>query len=143
MPLGPFGSVVLDGVQFSTDPSVYEPLNWPKRYSVHQTIGGRVVIQDFGTFQKDNTLRLGSGDRNILDDPVVQAIHTRYRSRGSAYTLVDWLSNQFTVFIKNFDPIPLKQGVGSTGATESLYRYVLDLHVLAIVKLFGLTFTGS
>ena len=144
MPLGPFGAVRLDGVQFSTDPAVYEPLNWAKRFSIHPTLGGKVVIQDFGTFQKDNSLKLGSGPYNPLDDPVVQAIHTRYRTRGTSYSLTDWLNNQFTVFIKNFDPVPLKQGSDETGLnTVSLYTYVLDLHVVAIVKLFGNAFSGA
>ncbi len=143
MPLGPFGGVVFDGVQFNTDPSVYEPLNWAKRFSVTQAIGGKVVIQDFGTFMKDNTLRLGSGSNNPLDDAVVQALHSRFRTRGVAFTLTDWLGNQFTVFMKVFVPIPLKKGIDRAGNASSLYTYTLELQVTQIVNLFGVAYTGS
>jgi hypothetical protein len=138
MPLATLGGVILGGLTFTTDPSTYEPLNWQKRFSTQMAIGGRVTIQDFGTFMKDNTLRLASGDRNFLEDSAVIELHTKYRALGLTYTLTDWLSNEFTVFIKSFVPVPFKKGPGT-----SLYTYNLELHVTTIVKLWGAVYSGS
>ena len=143
MPLGPFGALFLDGVRFSTDPAVYEPMNWAKRHSVHPAIGGKVTIQDFGTFMKDNTLRLQSGDRQFLDLETVNLLHARYRTKGALYLLTDWLSNQFQVFILNFVPVPNKSGIDGNGNNVSLFTYQMELHVLSIGLLLGQPYTGS
>ncbi len=140
---GPFGSVTLGGTQFSTDPEPYEPLNWPKRMSVHPAIGGALTIQDFGVFMRDNTLKLGSGGSRFLEESVFLALHTKYRTRGVSYTLTDWLQNSFTVFIKNFRVWPFKKGGDSTGGTISLYYYEMDLHVLAITQIAGQAYSGG
>ena len=136
MPVPAVGGITLDGVIFTTDPTVYEPLNWQKRMSIQMAIGGKVTIQDFGVFQKDNTVRLGG--ENFLEDAVVQSLHTKYRTRGATYAFTDWLGNSFTVFIKTFVPVPLKKGPG-----VSLYRYTMELQVLTITNLFGVAYTGS
>ncbi len=143
---GPFlpGGVFLNGVQFSTDPEPYEPLNWPRRHSVHMTIGGGVTIQDFGLVQRDDTLKLGSGSERFLDEAVMLQLYALYQTRGTVYTLTDWLGNSFTVFIKDFRVWPFKRGAGRGGAgVISLWRYTMDLHVLTIGQLVGQTYTGA
>lgn len=128
------GTLVLDGVTFTTDPRVYEPLNWPKRASVLRGLNGAVTVQDFGVFAKDNRLRLESGDQ-FLSTAVVEQLHARYRARGATYRLQDWLGNDFTVFIQEFRPVEAQLG----GA----WRYTMDLVVLRITTLLGAPYTGS
>lgn len=135
MSLDAIGHVTLGGTTFSTDPQVYEPANWEKRASVSLGIGGSVTIQDFGTFQKDNTLRLASGAAGFLDLDTVKSLHTKYRTKGAAYALTDWLGNEFTVFILDFKPVPTFIG--------DLHTYEMSLQVTAISKLFGETYTGD
>lgn len=143
-PFGPFGGITLDGVQFNTDPATYEPLNWEKRFSVHQAIGGKVTIQDFGTFLKDDLLRLASGPNNPIDEPTMLALHSRFRTKGVTFTFTDWLANTFSVFIERFVAVPLKKGLNiRDGGTISLYTYEMQLHVLSITNFFGTPFTGS
>ncbi len=128
------GTVFLGGIQFTTDPQIYNPLIWEKRHSVLQGIEGSVTIQDFGTFQKDDTLRLGSGSAGYLEESVVELLHGAFRTRGGSFTLIDWRDNEFTVFITSFEPVPTFLG--------SLYTYSMGLQVRTIVKLFGTVFTG-
>ncbi len=144
MPFIVVGGVFLDTVRFNTDPEPYEPLNWQKRRSKHPAIGLKLTIQDFGTTKKDNTLRLGSSANRFLEESVVAALHSRWRTRGVMYGFTDWLSNEFQVFFDSFLPVPVKKGRdASTGATVSLYSYTAELHVLNIVTLFGTPYTGS
>lgn len=127
------GQVSLEGVQFSTDPQIYEPLNWDKRHSVHPGISGSLTIQDFGMIQKDNTLRLASGTAGYLDHTTVKALHVLYRTKGVTHTLSDWIGNEFEVFILSFAPVPTFVGSGE----EVLYTYTMELHVLDITMLLG------
>ena len=129
------GTVYLDGLRFTTDPAVYEPLNWPKRFSVHEGLEGSVTIQDFGVTMKDNVVRLQSGDRQYMEQSLAEALHTRFRTKGVTYTLTDWVGNQLTVFILSFTPKPTFIG--------TLWTYSMELRVLGITKLFGATYTGS
>jgi len=136
----PFGRVYLGTsintlTRFTTDPEVYEPLNWQKRYSVHQTLQGGVTIQDFGIFGKDNIVRLGSGNGALLDTFVVDDFHTKYRVRGAVYVLKDWMSNCFNVFMSDFKAVPNIVG--------PLWRYEMLLQVTAINTLFGQAYTGN
>lgn len=128
------GTLTLDGVTFTTDPRVYEPLRWPKRASVHRGLGGAVTVQDFGTWAKDDRLRLESGDQFLTTD-VVRALHERYRRRGAVYPLQDWLGNAFTVYMLDFQPVEAQLG----GA----WRYTMELQVLGITELLGESYTGS
>lgn len=128
------GTVFLDGVQFTTDPQVYQPFNWEKRRSVHEGIGGAVTIQDFGIFAKDNTVRLASGAQGFMEQTVVETLHTKFRTKAAVFTLTDWVDNEFTVFIINFAPVPTFLG--------SLFVYQMELRVLGIAKLFGTVFVG-
>lgn len=132
------GHVILDGVTFSTDPATYEPLNWRKRASVIRGLGGAVTIQDFGTYAKDNTLRLESGEQYV-DQAFVTAMHTKFRARGATYTLTDWLANEFVVFITEFVPKPTFIGAGA----DLLYTYSMSLQVVTMPSLFSTTYTGS
>jgi hypothetical protein len=143
MPLPTTGGIFLDGVQFTTDPSIYEPANWEKRYSVTPAIGGKRTVQDFGVFMRDNTLRLGSGGVNVLNEATVVALHTRFRTRGVMYTFTDFVSNSFGVFIKTFVPIPVKKGRDQQGNVSTVYVYTMELQVLQITQLFGVAYTGS
>ncbi len=133
-PIPVTGAVVLDGVTFTTNPEVYEPWNWRKRHSVHPTIGGEVVIQDFGTFMRDNTVRLASGNNQFLSEAAVTSFHAKWRTRGSTFSFSDWLGNLFTVFIKEFVPINYR---------PDLYRYTMELQVTVITNLWGTSYTGT
>lgn len=135
MPISPpLGNVSLDGVTFSTDPETYEPLNWQKRANVRRGLAGAVTIQDYGTFAKDNTLRLESGDQYV-DQEFVAIMHAKFRTRGATYTLLDWLGNEFVVFITEFVPVPTFIG--------DLWTYSMSLQVLDIPSLFSTNYTGS
>lgn len=130
----PIGGITIGDVRLSTDPETYEPFNWTKRYSVHKHIGGGQTIQDFGVFQRDNTLKLASGERQILDTATVIALHVQYRTRGVSFSFTDWLGNTFTVFYTTFVPIPFR---------PNLWRYTMDLQVTTIAQLFGSPYSGG
>jgi hypothetical protein len=148
MSLPPTGSIFLDGVQFTFDPTTYRPLDWPKRFSVHPIISNpgdpvRTVIQEFGVTQGDLPLKLTG--QNPLSDDVVRAFLTRYRAPtpNGGYVVTDWLDDQFNVFIERFFPVPLKTGRDAEGALLTLYTYELDLRVLTITKLLGQAYTEA
>lgn len=143
MPFGPFGNVVLGGVQFSTDPEPYEPLKWTKRISEHMAIGGKVTFQDFGLFMKDNKLHLGSGSTRFLAENVVQSLYTLYQSFGTTFTLTDWVNNAFTVLVWYFEAVPFKVGADQAHNRVSLYTYNMELRVTAITTLLGVPYTGT
>jgi hypothetical protein len=129
------GTVYLGGERFTTDPQVYEPLQWPKRATVHPGLQGALTVQDFGTYAKDNSIHLASGSSGYMEQSVVAAIHTKYRIPGASYTLTDWMGNEFTVFILEFTATPTFIG--------TLCTYSITLQVLGITKLFGSSYTGS
>ncbi len=144
MPLPSYGgAVVLGGTTFNTDPNPYEHQIWPKRASFHKTIGGGQVIQDFGLRQTDLVLRLGSGQGQFIDEVVRAALNTKYAVRGATYTLTDYLGNQFTVFIRNFQPTIFRMGGGVSAAATQLYHYTMDLQVQSIQKLYNVTYSGG
>lgn len=133
------GKVTLGGITFDTDPQVYEPLNWEKRHSVLPGLQGAVTIQDFGHFAKDNTITLASGRSGYLNQSKVEAIHTAFRTKAAVFTLTDWIGNEFTVFIREFRPVPTFIGIDNT---DNLFTYTMLLQVTVITKLFGAVFTG-
>ena len=133
------GKVILGGLTLDTDPQIYEPLNWEKRHSVLPGIQGAVTIQDFGHFAKDNTLRLASGRTGYLNQSKVAAIHDAFRTKAATFTLTDWIGNEFTVFIREFRPVPTFIGIDDT---DNLFTYTMELQVVVITKLFGAVFTG-
>ena len=139
MTIATFGKVFLDGVQFDTDPQIYEPTNWAKRHSITPGIGGTVTIQDFGHFAKDNMVRLSSGPTGYLNQATVIALHARFRSKALVFSLTDWMDNEYTVFIVSFRPVATFIGESDS---DNLFTYEMELRVTAITKLFGAIFTG-
>lgn len=129
----PTGSVFLNAIQFSTNPETYDVLNWQKRQNISPVIGGKVVIQDFGVYMKDNMIKLASGNAQFLDQATFLAFHTLWRTRGATYAFTDWLGNAFTVFIVTFLPVVFK---------TDLYRYTMELQCTAITQLWGVPYTG-
>jgi len=130
----PVGGIFLDSVRFTTDPETYEPLTWKKRFSIQEAIGGKVTIQDFGVFAKDNEVRIVSGNNQFMDQATVIAFHTKWRTRGATFLLQDWMSNIFTVFLMTFPPVNFR---------PNFYRYAMDCKVVAITQLWGVEYTGT
>lgn len=129
--LDPIGSLVLDGVQFTTDPTSYQR-QWPKRITKVDTIGGNTVL-DFGRIAKDLTLQLESGGQFLARD-VVTALDTRAGVLGVGYPFVDWEGTEATVVIAAFD---------AQEALPELYEYALTLWVRALAKLRGVAYGGA
>ena len=134
MPLTVRGLITLGGTQFPCDPGVYEPMRWAKRLSLHQGIGNSVTIQDFGITVKDLVIRLESGPNQFLDTIAVKALHGLFRTLGGEWTLTDWLGNQMTVFIADFEP---------KFFTVDLWTYTMTLLVRSATKLLDTTYSGG
>lgn len=147
MPIPTVGGIIIDdtpnAVTFNTDPNPYEHQQWEKRHSVHKTIGGGQVIQDFGVWATDNIVKLESGQGQFIDEVVRAALNTRWMTRGATYRFRDYLGNDFTVFIKTFMPTIFKMGAGVNLAATQLYHYRMELQVVSIQKLYGVTYTGN
>lgn len=143
MPFYKIGGIYIGGVQLNTDPDTYEPSNWKKRFSMHPVVGGGVVIQDFGFFARDNTIRLGGSRAQLIDEETRLALDTLDRIRGATHTFTDWLGNDFMVFITNFTAIPFKRGGGDGTDVISLFTYVMELRCTTITTLFGTAYAGS
>jgi hypothetical protein len=129
------GAVYLGTVQLTTDPDVYEPANWPKRASEHPTIGGGRTIQEFGRFACDLEVHLASGANQYMEQSVVDSIDAMHATAGATYALTDWLGNEFTVWIRDWHPVPTR--------LPSLWTYDLVLRVMAITHLRGADYSGS
>ena len=137
MSIGPFGRISLGPtgamVVFTADPTDYSPWNWQKRVSVHQTIGGGITIQDFGTKMKDQVVEIKGALEQFMENSVVASVHAMFRTKGAVYRLLDWLGNDFTVYIEEFQPVPNPQLPGST--------YTLRLRIMGITTLFGVAYS--
>ena len=132
------GRVILNGITFLTDPRNYKPMAWEKRYSVFKGIGGTVTIQDFGIYQKDDVIALGSGgDQGVLDGEAARQFHAMWRTKGVTYNFYDWLGNNFTVFMTKFQAWPLMI------VKDPFYEYEMELQVLQINTLFGYAYTET
>lgn len=129
------GTVYLNNVQFTSDPEVYEPANWPKRFSEHPTIGGGRTIQDFGRRAKDLEVHLASGANQYMEQSVVNSIDTMHATKGATYTLTDWLGNEFTVWVRDWKPVPTH--------LPGLWTYDLVLRVVSITHLRGTDYSGT
>lgn len=130
----PLGGIYLDEVRFTTDPKTYKPLMWKKRYSIQEAIGGKVTIQDFGMYAKDCETMLASDDKQFLDEPTTIAFHTKFRTRGATFNLRDWMLNNFTIFMMEFEPVNYR---------PNIYLYSAKFKVVAINALWGVTYTGT
>ena len=130
------GRIVLNGITFLTDPKSYKPLNWEKRYSIFKGIGGTVTIQDFGVYQKDNVITLGSNsDQGVIDGEAARQFHAMWRTKGTTYLFNDWLGDNFTVFMSRFNAWPL------VVVLDPFYEYEMELQVIQINTLFGYPYT--
>lgn len=87
-----FGQFTLGGVRFHADPNQYAPLTWPRRYSVHQGLGGSVTIQDFGVTPRDVRLLLRSGSQWKDHDSAGCADRDRSSRKGAQGSRPAWAS---------------------------------------------------
>jgi hypothetical protein len=129
------GTITIGSVQLTSDPDVYEPASWSKRASEHPTIGGGLTIQEFGRYAKDLTVHLASGQNQFLTQSVVASLDTMHATKGATYALTDWLGNEFTIWIRDWHPVPTR--------LPSLWTYDLVLRVMSITKLRGASYSGS
>ncbi len=133
MSIGPFGRVSLgptgSQIQFTADPSSYSPWVWKKRQSVHMGIDGSVTVQDFGMTMKDQVIEIKGELQQFMENSVVAQVFGLFKAKGAVYKLTDWLDNEFTVYIEDFDPVPNRHVPGST--------YTLKCRILGCAKLFG------
>ena len=127
------GKITIGSVQLTTDPERYER-QWPKRYSEHPGIAGSFTIQDFGRYAMDMLIRLVSGQQ-FITLAVVEALDAAYGVQGATYSFTDWLGNEFTVFIRDFKP--------DVTFIDNLHTYTLELRVMSITKLFGVSYGGN
>lgn len=134
MPLTPRSEIFIDAVQLSTDPEVYDPLDWPKRFSSFEGAGGSVTNQDFGLFAADLQATLASGKNGLLDTATVKLLQAKYRQKGVAVTVKDGVGNEFVALMRHFKP---------TRAFADLWRYEMTLQVVSITTLLGDAYTGS
>lgn len=133
------GLITLGGYQFPTDPRTYESYVWPKRMSVHETLGGGVKVQDFGLHAVDLRLELASGD-NYIDTTMVRALDSLYAYPNGRYTLIDWLGNEITVYFVSTGGSP---GFQPTHAQiADFWRYTMHLRASAITKWHGAAYGG-
>jgi hypothetical protein len=116
-------------IQFTADPTNYSPWAWQKRQSVHQHVGGGITIQDFGTTMKDQVIEIRGELEQFMENAVVAQIHALFRAKGAVYRLTDWLGNDLTVFLEEFQPVPHPQLPGCT--------YTLRCRIMGIAQLFG------
>jgi len=136
--IGPFGRLAIgptgSPVYFTADPRSYRPWQWKKRASFHPGIQGSMTIQDFGVVSKDLVIEIESPEDAFLEASVVKQLHEMYRTKGAVYRLTDWVGNDFTVWLEDFQP----------EANENLpgYRYSMRLKVQSITTLFGAPYTG-
>lgn len=128
MPVTARGTVYLGGVRFTCDPAIYER-QWPKRLSIHEGLQGAVTIQDFGRSAKDMTLRLESGEQQLMEKTTVAALDALAGTRGAVYTLTDWNGTEVSACIVSFDADPTFVG--------TLHRYRMLLRVTGITTLYG------
>ena len=137
------GGLYLDDVQWTTDPEVYQPFNWPRRQSIDQGIGRSVTIQDFGRTEKDLTVHMESGENQMLASACVDALDAL--NDGTPHTFKDFLGNEYSVVMIDFTPVPtrLPDLDGNGAIIGQLYRYTMNLRVLSISKLRGVTYSGG
>jgi hypothetical protein len=130
----PRGRVYLGTIQFTSDPSEYKPLDWPRRISKFTVIGAGAIRQDWGLYAGDIDIHLASGDASPISKDVTIMIHTLYRAR-TPLVFLDWADNSFHVNIDDFKCWPNIVG--------PLYKYEMTLGVNSIIKLMGNTYGGS
>jgi len=131
--------VTLDGVVFVTDPRPYDPLNMIKRDDRVAGVALSSTIQDTGLTLLDTTIRLGSGETQVLDKATVKALTQRAFIPAAEYAFSDWLGNEFSVYIHMFHPVVRIQGMTPNGV-DVLFTYDMELYITDVTKLFGEVF---
>ena len=115
---------------FDVDPTSYDPLNVPRRGSVHKTLDGGAVFQSFGVRQRDFVINLQG---QIVELDTLAALHDKFRVNAE-YELRDWYGNRFlVVFVPgsdSFHPTPI---IGSCTA----WTYSMNLQVCTVLQWFG------
>jgi hypothetical protein len=139
MSIGPYGRVSIGPtgaqIQLTADPSNYSPWVWRKRQSIHPGVGGSLTVQDFGITLKDQTVEIKGELEQFMENSVVASVFALFKVKGAVYKLTDWLDNEFTVYIEEFQPVPNRNVPGST--------YTIKCRILGCAKLFGSAYTGS
>jgi hypothetical protein len=130
------GKVYLNSFQFTTDPKIKR--SWPSRQTVLPGIEGSVTVQDFDRFKKDMRLTLTSNG-NFMNQALKAAIDTMIATRGATYDYVDYTGIEGTVKILSFDPEPTFYRDGDF----VLYEYTMELKIMTLSKLDGVSYGGS
>ena len=124
-------STGLDITVFDIDPESYDPFAVTKRGSVHQTLDGSTIYQEFGVNQRDFVITIAG---TIVDIDTLTALWTKYRTQGGLWEWRDWYGNKFNVIFtpgqQSFHPVPIR---GSCRA----FTYAMNLTVCAIVEWFA------
>jgi len=130
------GKVFLNGIQFTTDPKITR--NWPPRQSVLTGIEGSSTVQDFNRFAVDMRLTLSSAE-NYMNAALKAAIDVLMETRGAVYSYSDYTGTIATVKILSFDAEPTFIADGSL----VLYKYTLELKIMTLSNLDGVTYGGA
>jgi hypothetical protein len=129
------GKVYLDGNRFTTDPHIER--SWPTRQSVLPGLEGSVTVQDFGRFAKDMRLKLSSAG-NFMNASLKAIIDGLAATRGATYSYTDYQGIEATVKILSFEAQPTFIRDGDF----ILYEYALELKVMSLSKLDGVSYAG-
>ena len=70
-----------------------------------------------------------------MEQSVVNSIDTMHATKGATYTLTDWLGNEFTVWVRDWKPVPTH--------LPGLWTYDLVLRVVSITHLRGTDYSGT
>lgn len=121
----------LDITVFDIDPETYEPFNVARRGSIHPTLDGGSIFQDFGLQERDWSLNIGG---QLTDIDTLTALWTKYRASGTEWEWRDWYGNRFRVVFtpgtQGFRPVPIR------GSCEA-FTYTMNLTVCDVLAWFG------
>lgn len=130
------GRVYLDNNQFTTDPHITRA--WPSRQTVLPGLEGSSTVQDFNRWAKDKRLTLASNG-NFMNQALKAIIDGLAGTRGSTYAYRDYQGIEGTVKILSFEAQPTFYRDGDL----ILYEYTMELKIMTLTKLDGVTYTGS
>lgn len=133
------GLITLNGLQFDTDPEVYESYLWAPRGASFRTLGGRKRTQERGSFAVDLELELRSGPRQFMRSDMVRAIDQLFRAGGD-YVLEDWLLNEITVYFPPGQPAAFHPTHAQVG---DWWTYTMKLNVRSIAVWLGAPYDGE
>jgi len=130
------GKVFLNGNQFTTDPQIER--NWPPRQSVLPGILGSVTVQDFNRFAQDMRLTLTSNG-NFMNQTLKAAIDVMMETRGAVFSYSDYTGIVGTVKILTWTP----KATFIRDGNFILYEYTLELKIMTLSELDGVTYGGA